>query len=126
MKILIIDDCLPVLNSLRMLLGMYHYEVDVAQNGTALLDYNRRPDILLADYNMPGVDIFKLLSQLKNNNDFKHIPIILMSGDTNIEKISTHSLINDFITKPIIIDVLLDKLGNISRKTAKNLGQALI
>ncbi|WP_040534084.1 response regulator [Legionella drancourtii] len=110
-KILIIDDCLPILNSLHMILEMHYYEVEIAQNGRCLLDNNDAlPDILLVDYRISGIDGCNLFTQLKNNTQFKHIPVILMSGDIDIERIAVFLGVNDFIAKPFNIDVLLNKI----------------
>ncbi len=116
MKILILDDCLPILNSLRMLLEMYQYEVEVAQDVSCLYDHSKLPDVLLIDYHMQGIDTPSLLAQLKNHAHFKNIPIILMSGDTDVKQISAQFPINNFITKPIDIKLLLDKLRIISQE----------
>ena len=110
-KILIIDDCLPILNSLRMILEMHHYEVEIAQNGAYLLDNNNAlPDILLVDYRISGVDGCSIITQLKNNARFKHIPVILMSGDIDIGRLSIRLGVNDFIAKPFNLDDLVKKI----------------
>ncbi len=94
-----------------MILEMHHYEVEIAQNGACLLDNNGAlPDILLVDYRISGIDGGSLFTQLKNNMRFKHIPVILMSGDIDIERISTLLGVNDFIAKPFNLDDLLNKI----------------
>lgn len=110
-RILIIDDCLPILNALRILLGLYHYTVDISPDEQYLLDNkNPLPDIILVDYHIPGIDGFNMLQQLKQHPRLKEIPIILMSGDINIEQRSILLGVNDFIVKPIDIDLLLEKI----------------
>lgn len=110
-KILIIDDCLSILNCLHMILDMHHYDVEITQNGSTLLNNPTvLPDILLLDCHMPGMDAFSLLKQLKNNPHLNAIPILLMSGDKDIEKISLSIGANGFIAKPFNIENLLKKL----------------
>lgn len=110
-KILIVDDCFPILDSLRMMLEMNHYEVEITQDGARLLDsHEALPDIILADYHIPDIDGLSLFKHLENNTQFKHIPIILMSGDTDIERIYTFLGVNDYIAKPFKLDELLNKI----------------
>lgn len=110
-KILIIDDCVPILNSLSILLEMHHYEVETAQDLACLLDDNiALPDILLSDYRLSGTDGSNILSLLKNNERLKNIPFILMSGDIDIEKISIFLGVTNYIAKPFNVGDLLNKI----------------
>ena len=110
-KILIIDDSLPILNSLRMLLEMHHYDVEITQNGAYFLEHHHAlPDIVLTDYHIPGMDDCSIINHLKQNDRLKHIPVILMSGDIDIEKRSNLLGANDFISKPFNLDDLLNKI----------------
>ena len=118
-KILIIDDCLAILDSLRMILEMHHYDVEISQNGAySLGDNDVLPDVILADYHTPDVDELGLFKQLKNNAHLEHIPVILMSGDIDIERLSIFLGVADFIAKPFNLVDLLNKIeGCISYKT---------
>lgn len=113
-KILIIDDCFPILNALSIALEMHHYEVETAQNGTPLLDDKQAmPDVVLVDYHIPNVNIIDVLNQFKAKNHSKHIPIILMSGSIDLEKTARDLEVDDFIAKPMNLDDLLNKLNAI-------------
>ncbi len=110
-KIWIIDDCSSILDSLRMLLELYQYEVEVSQNGDFVLEDGKMPpDIFLIDYHVPHMDICALLKSLKNNPRLLSIPVVLVSGDPNIQNISERLGVNDFITKPFDIEILLTKI----------------
>ena len=94
-----------------MLLEMHHYDVETTQNGAYLLeDHHALPDVVLTDYHIPGIDDCNILNQLKHNERLKHLPIILMSGDIDIKKIAIRLGVNDFISKPFNLDVLLNKI----------------
>lgn len=111
-KILIIDDYLPILDCLRMILELHHYEVEITQDGTCLLDENNAvPDLLLIDYHIPGIDGYSIFEQVKNNPRLKHIPAIFMSGRKDIEQISILFGAQDFIAKPFDFDKLLHKIA---------------
>lgn len=107
-KILIIDDCLPILTSLRLVLDLYQFEVITAQDSSLLYEEQIPAEILLIDYHIPGMNGGKLFEQKKSS---KKLPfIILMSGDPNIQQIAQTLPVDDFIEKPINIDELLNKL----------------
>ena len=107
--ILIIDDFLPILNSLRGVLVLYHYRVYTAHDNTSLLKMTISPDVVLADYHMRRRESFCALKQF-NNTHHKYIHIILMSGDPEIKTIANQLNVDDYIAKPIIVDDLLTKL----------------
>ena len=107
--ILIIDDFLPILNSLRAVLELYHYIVYTAHDNTSLLKTTISPDVILADYHMRRREGFYELKQF-NNAHLKYIHIILMSGDPEIKTIANQLKVDDYIAKPIIVDDLLAKL----------------
>lgn len=113
-KILIIDDYLPILECLRMMLELHHYKVEITQDGQCLLDKTATtPDLLLIDYHIPGVDGYSIFEQLKNNSELKHTPVILMSGHKDIEHLSQLFGARDFIAKPFNFDELLHKIAKI-------------
>lgn len=109
-KIWIIDDYLPIVDCMRIVLELNHYEVEIAQNKLNTLNKTIKPDLLLIDYHIPGLDVDSILKGLKNNCELKSIPTILMSGDTDIEYLATLCGADDFIDKPINFDALLDKI----------------
>lgn len=110
--ILIIDDYFPLLNSLRIALELNEYKVEISQTPSCLLEDNGLlPDILLTDHHLPNLADNNWLETVKNNPRLKHIPIILMSGNMDIEEIAKGLNVDDFILKPINIDNLLTKLN---------------
>jgi DNA-binding response OmpR family regulator len=112
-KILIIDDYLPMLDCLRIVLELHHYDVEIALDGKCLIDKNTKPDVLLLDYHLPGIDGHNLFEQIKNNSELKQIPIILMSGHKDTAQIATFLGADDFIAKPFSFDDLLRKIDRL-------------
>ncbi len=110
-KIWIIDDYLPILDSMRIVLELNHYEVEVAQDELNILDKNIKPDLLLIDYHIPGLDVDNIFKHVKNHSELKSIPTILMSGSIDIEHLATNCGADDFIAKPINLDKLLNKIA---------------
>jgi len=60
------------------------------------------PDVIFLDLNMPIMDGFQFLREIKSNLDLKHIPVIVLSTSSHEDTIqATKNLgANDFITKP--------------------------
>ena len=87
------------------------YNVISAQNGEEaiqLLQNNNLDDIvgMLLDLNMPGVDGFAVLEYLKNNNLFPKVPVSIITGDDDMDGISTAFEYNiiDVLKKPFNVD----------------------
>ena len=69
-------------DSLAMLLGMLGYRVDVARSGEAGLAaaIATRPDAILLDIGMPGMDGYEVASRLRARGDFDDVLIIAVTG----------------------------------------------
>lgn len=110
-KIWIVDDYLPMLDCLRMVLELNHYQVQISQDDISLLHKSPKPDLLLIDYHIAGVDGYSIFEQVKSYPELKQIPVILMSGHRDIEQLSIRYGADDFIAKPFDFDELLVKIA---------------
>jgi len=96
----------------------YHYDIITAQSVTKLFELleqfsaNKRenPGLILLDLNMPEVDGFKALKNLKYNTKYTDIPVMLLSSnnDTKTVKKAMDLGAADFITKPFTDTELID------------------
>jgi DNA-binding NtrC family response regulator len=79
-KILVVDDDEILLDALSQLLSRFGYEVVSANNGDSGLEYfiNGPYDIVLTDFDMPGMDGITLASHIKENSP--NTTVILMTG----------------------------------------------
>ncbi len=114
-KILIVDDSPQIVDILSNALS--HYTCRVALNGKnalklALSDF--MPDLILLDINLPDMSGFDIIKKLKQNPKTKDIPVIFLTGYSNIDnQIKCFELGGvDYITKPISIPVLLARVKN--------------
>ena len=73
-----------------------------------------KPDIILLDVYMPDMDGFEALSNLKNNNEYKDIPVIFLTGTINssITERGYELGVVDFILKPFSKSDLIDKINS--------------
>ncbi|MGL5508567.1 MAG: response regulator [Microcoleaceae cyanobacterium] len=100
-----IDDKIDNFDIIEVLLGNDHYEIYYASSGMkafALLE-NMNPDIILLDVMMPEMDGLEVCYRLKNNLEYQHIPIIMVTALNSKEDLARcleHGA-DDFIAKPI-------------------------
>lgn len=122
-KILIIDDN-P--NPTADMLMMYGFEVTVAPNGkSGLEELQNNPDkydLLLLDVMMPVMDGWTTLKNIRSNNLFKNIPIIMLTAvDDDIKQISgLKQGADDYITKPFVFPNLLARIEALLRRSNWN------
>lgn len=107
-KILIIEDDPDILDMMAIILRDEGYEVVTALN-CGLLDNvaSLNPDLILLDnrlYEELGADACR---QFKSNPDTVSIPVIIVSANLYLERLSKISLADGFIAKPFDIDELI-------------------
>jgi CheY-like chemotaxis protein len=75
-------------------------------NGASTDSYSGKPDIILVDLNMPKMNGFEFLTQIKGNDEWKDIKVfILTTSDEREDKMAAMSLgISGFITKPLKLE----------------------
>ena len=88
-KILIVEDERVLCDTYRQILELKNYEVETSYNGEealAILD-EHQPDLILLDINMPKVDGIEFLERIKSNSKLKKIPVLMITGIIQTEKI---------------------------------------
>jgi len=117
-KILIIDDEEIIRKAVKRVLQESIPEIEVIETDSAdqVLDIaqNQKPDLILLDVLMPGVNGLQLLKDLKNINDLKikNIPVVIMTGIGNKQIYYKAKNLGaaDYITKPFDDKILILKL----------------
>jgi PAS domain S-box-containing protein len=113
--ILVVEDVPANLSILLDLLGANGFAVSVAEDGESALeeiDY-ARPDLILLDVMMPGLDGFATCARLKSNPATRDIPVIFMSALTDtVDKVKGLELgAVDYITKPFQHEEVLARVA---------------
>ncbi len=102
--ILIVDDDLDILELLKMNLEPEGYNVRTANDGESAVQSAcaNPPDLILLDVMMPHKDGFQVIEELKNIEDTKNIPVILVTarGQTEDKVLGLDTGADDYITKP--------------------------
>lgn len=102
--ILIVDDEPANLQLLADLLKQRGHAVRVAPSGQLALNYinRQKPDLILLDVNMPGMDGYEVCRRLKDNPDWAMIPVIFISASDEeqnvVQSFATGGV--DYVTKP--------------------------
>ncbi len=112
--ILIVDDDDTSLKMLKAVLSTEGYQVNCADSGQqALTSVDAQlPELILLDINMPAMDGFEVLGQLKARHESQDIAVIFLSGLTEIEKRIEGFKLGavDFIVKPFHPEELLARV----------------
>jgi DNA-binding response OmpR family regulator len=113
--VLIVDDVPDNLALLTDTLNSRGYVVFSVRSGQAALESMNqyKPDLVLMDVMMPGMDGFETCRKIKQREEFQDIPILFMTGLTESEHILEGFDVGgmDYITKPINIEEVLARVS---------------
>lgn len=113
--VLIVDDVPLNVLLIQKMLSKQPYELRTANNGQQALDLvaQEKPDLILLDLMMPGIDGFEVLRRLRANPETADIAIVILSAlNSNEDIVKGFDMgANDFITKPIIMQRLLSAVS---------------
>ena len=113
-RVLIVDDDPDYLETVSKLLTLKGgYDVEVARSGFGMgVAVQRfRPDAILMDIRMPGLDGFEVTENLKNDRGGRPVPVIACSAFGNEDtQARIESVFDGFIAKPLDYDALLARL----------------
>src|SRR5262245_63436123 len=113
-RVVVVDDDREVRDWIRDGLVRVGYEVKAVANGLRLVSalHVDRPDLILLDVMMSWIDGFELCRAIKQNPEFRDIPVVFMSGKTapaDIERGLACGAI-DYFPKPLDIESLLSRV----------------
>jgi two-component system, cell cycle response regulator len=104
-RVLVVDDILANLRLLEAKLSAEYFEVITASNGIEALEcmHRARPDIVLLDVMMPGMDGIEVCRRIKSNPKTHHVPVIMVTAldqaDDRIRGLEAGA--DDFLSKPL-------------------------
>lgn len=104
-SVLLIDDNLAVQKLVELTLRKEGYDVTSIDNGLSALDlaFKNQPDLILADYNLEGMNLFNFVQKIRQRGSLAQIPIILLINSTeSYDPAQLQSAgIQAFLKKPI-------------------------
>lgn len=120
-RVLIVDDNTDITDSVKMVMEEKDSSitVDIANSGEECIKYlseKNYPDAIIMDVMMPGIDGIETSIRVKENPDYKNIPIIFLTAKTDKMTRSMGEISGEaFIEKPFDLDVLYDKIMEVTK-----------
>jgi DNA-binding response OmpR family regulator len=110
-NVLAVDDIPLNLLLVQKMLAKFNFEMRTAANGQMALDAvaAKKPDLILLDLMMPGIDGFEVIRRLREDPATADIRIVILSAlNSNEDVVKGFNMgADDFIMKPIIMEKLL-------------------
>ncbi|MDB5199410.1 MAG: response regulator [Chitinophagaceae bacterium] len=113
-RILVVDDDQSILDAMEIALSLQDYEVDTTTKGEETFSKIKsfKPDLIFMDVYLSGMDGREICKQIKENENTRHIPVIIFSANKSMKEVFEESGANDFIGKPFNMDELYEKVKN--------------
>jgi twitching motility two-component system response regulator PilH len=126
-RVLVIGGSRVPVSAVKRILKKYNYEVLSASNDKDAVEKAQevKPDIIILDSIMPGLDSYRISRDLKQNGETSEIPIIFLSGQDNkcnrkdADTARLHEInlafkcgANDFLPKPVKAEDLVRSVRN--------------
>ncbi|MBX5470960.1 MAG: phosphate regulon transcriptional regulator PhoB [Acetobacteraceae bacterium] len=118
--VLVVEDEAPLVTMLRYNLERQGFRVEEAMDGEEALEKiaERKPDLVLLDWMLPGVSGLEICRQLRRRNSTRELPVIMITARTE-EQDAVRGLnigADDYITKPFSLDFLLARMRALLRR----------
>ena len=123
LRFLIVDDFSTMRRIVRNLLKESGYaDADEAEDGVIALQKLRNStfDFVVSDINMPNMNGFQLLGEIKKDDKLKHLPVLMVTAEARKEDIvlAAQSGAAGYIVKPFTKATLEEKVQKIMQKLA--------
>lgn len=110
-----VDNSSALLLSLSAILGKAGYDVEKAANGEEALNKlkgNVKPDLIITDLNMPGMNGIELIKQVRTLPTFKFVPILFLTTESQQEKRAEAKAAgaSGWLVKPVNGDELINTI----------------
>jgi two-component system chemotaxis response regulator CheY len=121
MKVLVVDDFSTMRRIVKNLLKQIGFaSVDEAEDGAQALTKLKGGDygFIVSDWNMPNMDGLSMLKKIREDDELKEIPILMVTAEAEKEKVITaiQAGVNNYIVKPFTGEVLKEKIDKIFEK----------
>ena len=124
MRLMVVDDNKDLLDFLRDSLSGEFAEIITVSSGREAMEKifsQKTPDIIVSDVNMPDGDGFWLCRQLKENEKYCHIPLVLLTarGEDKSQSESYKLGADSFLAKPFEVETLMELLRGILKRKSE-------
>ena len=116
-RILVVDDQQDIRDMTALVLSGAGYRVDTVDSGESALTTLERDrfDLVLLDINMPEMDGWETLRLIRCDEELTGLPVVMFSvkGEIRDKIESLQEGAVDFVTKPFIVDDLIERVGKV-------------
>jgi len=123
MKVLLVDDTRTLLSLIQVYLMGWEIEFVVAKDGTEglLRAREHRPDLVISDVRMPGMDGFELCAAIRADAVLHKTPLVLLTSLADDASRKKGKLVGAtaFLTKPVSVEELRRTVGRILELPAR-------
>ena len=116
MKLLVVDDSAIIRKIIKMAADMLEMETEEAQDGIEALEKLSESygeiDLVLLDWNMPEMSGYDVLVEIKGNDKYKHIPVMMVTTEGQRSSIvaAVRAGASNYLTKPFTVEELEEKI----------------
>jgi two-component system alkaline phosphatase synthesis response regulator PhoP len=126
-KILCVEDDINLQRTISFILWKEGYQVLCAKTGEEAVELARKekPDLILLDLILPGIDGYKVCGVLKRDPHTEDILIIMLTAKKQVKDIiaGLRAYADDYITKPFEMEILLARIETLLRRKIRTNGQ---
>ncbi len=107
-RILLVDDDRDVVKSTAQLLQAFGYKVTVCVDADRVVEmmHSQRPDVVLHDVRMPGLDLRAQVRAIRDDPDIARVPIVLFTAVLSAKELAQEVGADDAIEKPFDSETL--------------------
>ena len=116
MKILIVDDSSVIRKMIKVVADVLQMETEEAQDGIEALEtlskFHKEIDLVLMDWNMPEMNGYDVLIEMKSNDKYKDIPVMMVTTEGQKSNIvaAVRAGAANYLTKPFTVEELETKI----------------
>ena len=123
MRLLLVDDDTDFVESTSLRLEQKGYAVETAYNGEEALHSvkKQKPDLIVLDVMMPEISGYSVCKELKNDKEYRDIPIIIVTAVAANVKLTKFTQLDgmkmgadDYLSKPVDFETLIEKIQKLT------------
>ena len=122
MRALVIDDSKSIRSILTKILLGAGFVVEEAANGLEALDLIKKEkvDLALVDWNMPDMDGYEFIQEVRKNEAYKDMRMVMVTTETAITKVAQalEAGADEYIMKPFTREIIIEKLALLGMNTS--------
>ncbi len=112
-KILVVDDEKINVTVVKFRIAEKGYEVSLAYDGEEGLKkvQSDKPDLIILDVQMPNMNGYEFMTELKQLEGFESIPVIMLTANETMQDVFQLEGVKGYFVKPVDFDALFEKIN---------------